>query len=171
MSVIAFSDISRLKPRFGYGGGVIDDQEVNADDGLDCTLLTVTSALAERYPEARIVGAANIDRGENHDETAVHLPGGLKLHTEGWPAAGQFYIDGDPHAVVSALGISAEVLASAYIDLGEEQWTVPWEHFGRQLLDPYNPWGFAELKMSLFRVRHTEEAMLHMEDIWLAAVD
>ncbi|WP_433265616.1 DUF6333 family protein [Actinosynnema sp. CS-041913] len=142
-----------------------------ADDGLDWTLLNVTSALAERHPEARIIGAANIDRGENHDETAVHLPCGLKLHTEGWPAVDQFHIEGDPHAIVRALGISTEALAAAYIDLDEEPSSVPWEHFGRQLLDPYNPWGFAQLRMSYFRVRHTEEATLHMEDIWLAGVD
>jgi hypothetical protein len=156
----------------GCWGGIIATSDFAlADDGLEGTLLNVTSALAERYSEARIIGAANIDRGENHDETAIHLPCGLKLHTEGWPAADQFSIDGDPHAIVRALGISAEVLASAYIDLDDEPSTISWEHFGRQLLDPYNPWGFAELQMSHFRVRHTEEATLHMEDIWLANAD
>jgi hypothetical protein len=156
----------------GCWGGIIAISDFAlADDGLDCTLLNVTSALAERYSEARIIGAANIDRGETHDETAIHLPGGLKLHTEGWSAADQFFIDGDPYAIVRALGISADVLASAYIDLDEKPSAVPWEHFGRQLLDPYNPWGFTELQMSRFRVRHTEEATLHMEDIWLARAD
>ena len=153
----------------GCWGGIIAISDFAlADDGLDRTLVKVTSALAERHSEARIIGAANIDRGENHDETAIHLPGGLKLHTEGWPAADQFSLDGDPHAIVRALGITTEVLASAHIDLDDEPSTVPWEHFGRQLLDPYDPWGFAELRMSHFRVRHTEEATLHMEEIWLA---
>ncbi|WP_189225882.1 DUF6333 family protein [Saccharothrix coeruleofusca] len=138
------------------------------DDGLDGAILwDVTSALAQRHPEARVVGSAHVDRGATHEETAVHLPGGLTLHTEGWSLADECYVDGDPHAIARELGLSAEALAEAGIDLDEEPLGVPWEHFGRQLLDPHDPWGFAELRMSAFRVRHTEKATYHMEEIWL----
>jgi hypothetical protein len=153
----------------GCWGGIIGISDpAFAGDSFDNTLWDVTSALAERHPEARIIGSATIDRGENHDQTAVHLPGGLKLYTEGRPGPDQFSMDGDPHAIARAVGVSAEVLAAAYIDLDDEPWTIPWGHFGRQLLDPFHPWGYAGLRMSEFRVRHTEDATLHMEEIWLA---
>lgn len=141
-----------------------------AGDSFDKTLWDVTSVLAERHPEARVIGAASIDRGENHEQSAVHLPGGLKLYTEAWPGPDQFSLDGDPHAIARAVGVSAEVLAAAYIDLDDEPWTIPWGHFGRQLLDPFDPWGYADLRMSEFRVRRTEEAALHLEETWLTAI-
>jgi uncharacterized protein DUF6333 len=141
-----------------------------AGDSFDKTLWDVTSALAERHPEARIIGSESIDRGENHSQSAVHLPGGLKLYSEGWPGPDQFSLDGDPHAIARAVGVSAEVLAAAYIDLDDEPWTIPWGHFGRQLLNPSDPWGYADLRMSEFRVRRTEEATLHLEEIWLTAI-
>lgn len=141
-----------------------------AGDSFDNTLWDVTSALAERHPEARIIGSASIDRGENHSETAIHLPGGLKLYTEGWPGPDQFSIEGDPHAIARAVGVSAEALAAAYIDLDDKPWTVSWEHFGRQLLDPLDPWGYRDLRMSEFRVRRTEDAALHLDEIWLTTI-
>ena len=39
-----------------------------------------------------------------------------------------------------------------------------------QLLDPFDPWGYADLRMSEFRVRRTEEAALHLEETWLTAI-
>jgi hypothetical protein len=154
----------------GCRGGVIGISDpALAGDSFDNTLWDVTSALAERHPEARIIGSASIDRGENHSETAIHLPGGLKLYTEGWPGPDQFWIEGDPHAIARAVGISAEALAAQYIDLDDEPWTVPWEHFGRQLLGPCHPWGHGR-RMSEFRVRRTEDAALHLEEIWLTAI-
>lgn len=151
----------------GYWGNVIAVSDYSlVDNGLDLTLLAQTRALAERFPQARIIGSTEIDQGETHEETVVRLPGGATLHTEGWPAAEPFHLDGDPHAIARAVGITPEVLAHNHIDLSGEPWTVPWASFGEVLLHPFEPWGYEALKMSEFRVRHTEDSVLHMDDIW-----
>ena len=154
--------------RVGCWGNVIAISDCAlADHGHYYSLLKQTDALAERFPEARIVGSASVDCGENHTETSVHLPGGLRLHSEGWTASDRYDVDGDPHAVVRALGISADVLTAEWIDLDGGLTSVPWEHFGNVLLAPYSPWGYEALGMSHFRVRHTEDATMRMEEVWL----
>ncbi|WP_158847889.1 DUF6333 family protein [Saccharothrix deserti] len=155
--------------RVGCWGNVIAISDYAlADRGLVCPLLDVTSALAERHPEARIIGDASVNAGETHVETAIHLPGGLELYSEGWPATdGHFEFRGSVHDIARAVGISREALAEEYIHLDEEPSAIPLEHFGRVLLWPYSPWGRAALEMSHFRVRHTKNATAHMEEIWL----
>jgi hypothetical protein len=153
--------------RVGCWGNVIAISDFAlVDDGNMSPVLDVTTVLAERYPEARIVGDASIDRGENHAETCIHLPGGLKLDYEGWPAGNRSYFKGDPHAMAQAVGVTREDLAKRYIDLDDPE-SVPWGHFGAVLLEPFHPWGYDSLAMSEFRVRHTEQATDHMEEIWL----
>ncbi|MEV4558227.1 DUF6333 family protein [Kitasatospora sp. NPDC049285] len=154
--------------RVGCWGNVIAISDCALSGrGLHDSLLEQTDALADRFPDARIVGSASVDCGENHTETSVHLPGGLRLHTEGWTATDQCHVDGDPHAVVRALGISADVLTGEWVDLDGDLTSVPWEHFGHILLTPYSPWGYDALAMSQFRVRHTEDATIRMEEAWL----
>ncbi|MCP2313601.1 DUF6333 family protein [Kitasatospora paracochleata] len=154
--------------RVGCWGNVVAIADCAlAGRGHHDSLLEQTDALAERFPEARIVGSASVDCGENHTETSVHLPGGLRLHSEGWTSADQCHVDGDPHAIVRALGIGSDVLAAEWIDLDGDLASVPWEHFGHVLLAPYSPWGHEALAMSRFRVRHTEDATIRMEEVWL----
>lgn len=154
--------------RVGCWGNVIAISDFAlADNGDMSPVLDVTTVLAERHPEARIVGDASIDRGENHVETSIHLPGGLTLYYEGWPAGNRYDFDGDPHAIAQAVGVTREDLAKRYIDLDEDPEFVAWGHFGGVLLEPFHPWGYVALEMSEFRVRHTENATYHMEEIWL----
>lgn len=153
--------------RVGHWGNVIAVADYSlADNGLDIPLLEQTQVLAGRFPEARITGSAHLHRGETHEETVIHLPGGLMLHTEGWPAADPFHVDGDPHAIVRELGITKEALERNHVDLDDEPGSVSWSSFGELLLHPFEPWGYEALAMSRFRVRHTEDSVLHMNDVW-----
>ncbi|KJK58395.1 DUF6333 family protein [Saccharothrix sp. ST-888] len=153
--------------RVGCWGNVIAMADFAITDFGDFgALLDTTTALAERFPDARIIGSASLDGGAHHVETVVHLPGGLRLYSEGWADGDRYDLDGDPHAIARAVGIAPEVLAARDFDLDGAPWSVGWTAFGHFLLEPYDPWGYKALRMSHFRVRHTEDATLRMEDVW-----
>lgn len=137
-----------------------------ADNGNDLPLLRETEALHKRYPDARIIGAVNVDMGETHSENAVHLPGGLTLHYSGWDSD-LCDLTGDPHAILRALGVPPESLAGQDAEPDEEDpAATSWYAFGNLALGPLNPWHFETVQMSAFRVRHTAEYTALMEEIW-----
>ncbi|MDG4858469.1 DUF6333 family protein [Streptomyces sp. T-3] len=151
----------------GHWGNVIAISDpALADNGLDCPLLEQTEALRERYPDARIVGSVDSDMGAYHHEHTVWLPGGPTLHSEGWSNGDMWHLDGDPHAVLDALGITAESLVGTYAELEEDPSDTNWDEFGKLAIRPWSPWGFSTPEMSAFRVRHTENAVMHMEGVW-----
>ena len=130
-----------------------------ADNGFIEPLLTETTALHKRYPDARIVGAVAVDMGENHTEATVHLPGGLSLHYSGWDSE-QCDLTGDPHAILRALGTTDPELDE------EDPSATDWCAFGNLALGPRNPWNSEAVEISAFRVRHTEAYTVLMEEIW-----
>ncbi|WP_327355278.1 DUF6333 family protein [Streptomyces sp. NBC_01304] len=138
------------------------------DNGNDCPVLEQTEALRERYPDARIIGSVDSDMGADHHEHTVYLPEGPTLHSEGW-GGDRWDLTGDPHAVLKALGITAESLVGTDAELSEDPSDTNWDAFGALALGPWSPWGFPTPKMSAFRVRHTEGAVALMEEIWRLA--
>ncbi|MEU8686214.1 DUF6333 family protein [Streptomyces sp. NPDC048611] len=153
--------------RVGCWGNVISVTDPALVDSIgDLPLLGASAALRERHPDARIVGSANVDCGEDHTEDLIQLPGGVMLHAEGWPGVEPLDLTGDPHAVVRALGIGAETLVEEAIDLAEESDEIDWRALGRLALGPCDPWGRADLRMSVFRVRHTSSSTFRMEESW-----
>lgn len=104
--------------------------------------------------------------GMTHCEDTIYLPGVPELHYEGW-AGDRCHLAGDPHAILGALGITAESLVGQYAELDEEDPSnVDWRAFGNLALGPWDPWHFDTVEMSAFRVRHTERATALMEEIW-----
>ncbi|MFG2892497.1 DUF6333 family protein [Streptomyces sp. NPDC048248] len=153
--------------KVGCWGNVISITDPALADNIgDLPLLGASTTLRKRYPDARIVGSANVDLGEDHTEDIVQLPGDLMLHTEGWPGVDPLEVTGDPHAVMRALGISLETLAEEEIDLDEESDEIDWRALGRLALGPSDPWGRSDLRMSVFRVRHTSGSTFRMEESW-----
>ncbi|MFJ6752880.1 DUF6333 family protein [Streptomyces sp. NPDC091266] len=163
----ARADLDLIK--VGCWGDVISLTDPALADTIgDLPLLGAATTLRERYPDARIVGSANVDRGEDHTEDIIQLPDGLTLHTEGWPGVEPLEVTGDPQAVVRALGISPETLAKESIDLDEESDEIDWRTLGRLALGPGDPWGRADLPMSVFRVRHTSTSTYRMKEAWFS---
>ncbi|SDM68468.1 hypothetical protein SAMN04487981_102251 [Streptomyces sp. cf386] len=153
--------------KVGCWGNVISITDPALADNIgDLPLLGASTKLRERHPDARIVGSANVDCGEDHTEDIIQLPGGLMVHTEGWPGVEPLDVTGDPRAVVRALGISSETLADEAIDLDEESDEIDWRALGRLALGPCDPWGRPDLTMSVFRVRHTSGSTYRMEESW-----
>ncbi|MER7000557.1 DUF6333 family protein [Streptomyces sp. NPDC000410] len=153
--------------RVGCWGNVISITDPALVDGIgDSPLLGASATLHERYPDARIVGSADIDLGEYHSEDIIQLPGGLLLHAEGWSGVEPLEVTGDPQAVVRALGISPETLVDESIDLDEESDEIDWRALGRLALGPCDPWGRSDLRMSVFRVRHTSGSTFRMQEAW-----
>jgi hypothetical protein len=137
-----------------------------ADNGNVEPLLAETTALHRRHPDARIVGGVNVDMGENHTEATVHLPGGASLHYSGWDSD-QCDLTGDPHAILNALGTTAEDLIGQDAELDEEDPSAThWRAFGNLALGPWDPWNFEAVQISAFRVRHTDDYTLLMEEVW-----
>ncbi|MFE0192580.1 DUF6333 family protein [Streptomyces sp. NPDC058989] len=159
------SDLEIIK--VGCWGNVISITDPSLADNIgDCPLLGASNTLRERYPDARIVGSADVHLGGDHTEDTIQLPDGVMLHAEGWLGVEPLEVTGDPQAVVRALAISSEALAQEAIDLDEEPDEIDWRALGRLALGPCDPWGRADLRMSVFRVRHTRGSTLRMEESW-----
>lgn len=153
--------------RVGCWGNIIGISDpALADNGIECPLLTETEALHKRYPDARIIGSVSTDMGANHTEDTIHLPGVPTLHYSGWDSD-LYDLTGDPHAILRALGITAESLIGEYAELDEEDpASTNWQAFGNLALGPWSPWHFDTVQMSAFRVRHTKHYTELMEEIW-----
>lgn len=153
--------------RVGCWGNVIGISDpALADNGNACPLLAETEALHKHFPDARIVGSVHTDMGENHSEDTIHLPGGPTLHYSGWDSD-LCDLTGDPHAILRALGVTAESLAGQDAELDEEDPSgTDWRSFGNLALGPWDPWNFRTVRISAFRVRHTEDYTALMEEIW-----
>ncbi|MGP8304168.1 DUF6333 family protein [Streptomyces inhibens] len=159
------SDLDIIK--VGCWGNVISISDPALAESIgDLPLLGASATLRERYPDARIVGSAHVDCGEDHTEDIIQLPGGVMLHAEGWPCVEPLDVTGDPQAVVRALGISPEPLAEEEIDLDAASDEIDWRALGRLALGPCDPWGRPDLQMSVFRVRHTSSATFRMRETW-----
>ncbi|MFE1775483.1 DUF6333 family protein [Streptomyces sp. NPDC059008] len=135
-----------------------------ADSGNDTPLLGEARALRERFPDARIVGRVHFDAGADHTEDIVWLPDGAMFHASGWLGDEPFEIDGDPDAVIAALGLTGEMLRDAGFDLEEDEpHEAQWSALAALALGDADPWGWPDLQTSAFRVRHTASAVRAME--------
>ncbi|UYQ64392.1 DUF6333 family protein [Streptomyces peucetius] len=141
-----------------------------ADDGNDMPLLAEATRLRERFPDARIVGRVEVHCGAEHTEDLVWLPDGTMFHACGWPGDEPFVVTGDPQAVMSALGITTEVLEDldVYFDLDDEPNQNDWGALATACLAGADPWGRADLDASSLRVRHSEHATSHMEALYFS---
>jgi hypothetical protein len=139
-----------------------------ADDGNDMPLLAEATRLRERFPDARIVGRVEVHCGAEHTEDLVWLPDGAMFHACGWPGDEPFVVTGDPRAVMSALGITTEVLEDldVYFDPDDEPNQNDWGALATACLADADPWGRADLYASSLRVRHSEHATGHMEALY-----
>jgi hypothetical protein len=140
------------------------------DDGNDMPLFAEATRLRKRFPDARIVGRVEVHCGAEHTEDLVWLPDGTMFHACGWPGDEPFEVTGDPQAVMSALGITAEVLKDldVYFDLADDPNENDWSALATVCLGDADPWGRADLHASSLRVRHSEYATSHMESLYFA---
>ncbi|TJZ54385.1 hypothetical protein FCH28_14705 [Streptomyces piniterrae] len=140
------------------------------DAGMTPVLHEVT-ALRERHPSALIVGSAAPDFGETHTEDVICLPDGLMLSASGFPAyESPWYVDGDPHTVLNALGIDLADLTDEdreYLYLDGKPHVTNWGMLGGLVLDHCGRRLRKGLEMSVFRVRHTEDYTSMMEEMWM----
>ncbi|UKY48168.1 DUF6333 family protein [Streptomyces inhibens] len=140
------------------------------DAGMTPVLNEVT-ALHERYPSALIVGSAAPDFGETHTEDVICLPDGLTLFASGFPAyETPWFVDGDPHTILSALGIDLTDLTDEdreYLCLDEEPHLTNWGMLGGLVLEHCGRRLRTGPQISVFRVRHTEDYTSMMEEMWM----
>lgn len=137
-----------------------------ADNGNDTPLLEEVRRLRERFPDARIVGRVSCHMGSEHTEDIIWLPDGAVFHAVGWPGDEPFAVTGDPHAIVSSLGVTAEMLEDIDVDLDEDPADVEWAGFVALALGAADPWGWEQIQTTAFRVCHTESSTSRMEELY-----
>ncbi|REK89278.1 hypothetical protein DY245_15990 [Streptomyces inhibens] len=119
----------------------------------------------ERHPQARIVGSLEIDYGNSYCEDVVDLPGGEKAYAGGWDCDDDWEFLGDAEEVLRAIGVDRGPAAEAGFDLDEEPRDRVWSDLGTLAI-----WGLHSgaggRQVSVFRVRRTEEAAFHLEEVW-----
>ncbi|MCX4825799.1 DUF6333 family protein [Streptomyces sp. NBC_01142] len=138
------------------------------DNGDSMPLLGEATRLRDRFPDARIVGRVSVHCGAEHTEDLVWLPDGTMFHACGWPGDEPFVVTGDPHAVASALGITAETFEDleVYVDLDDEPGENDWAAFAGLALGEADPWPSPRVNTSALRVQHSEYAVSHMESLY-----
>ncbi|UZJ32747.1 DUF6333 family protein [Streptomyces endophytica] len=128
-------------------------------------------SLAERFPDAVIIASCTVDYSLTYGAYKIIHPDGVRLFAAGWHGEGKDYwdLDGSPADVAAAFGITAAELSDAYVDLNAAAHVFSWRSLCNLALKKVAPLDHTGRISSLFRVRHTEEATGHMEEMWLEA--
>lgn len=85
--------------RVGVWGNVIGISDpALIDDGTRFTMASETATVAERCPDARVVGRLAVDCGEDYTEDIARLPDGSRLHAGGYPGTEPWEVHGTPAA-------------------------------------------------------------------------
>ncbi|MBM7436638.1 DUF6333 family protein [Streptomyces sp. HB132] len=164
-------DLDRIQVgRWGNVLGVSDP--ALADGGHSWPVLEQVRNLAERFPGAKVIGGAVVDRGETHEEAAWAVPGFELVHSEGWPSeadTSRWTLTGDPQAVLEACGITAREAKEADVAYDpDDPASTYWGGLGELILGAHRPWRRRRVRTSVFTVRHTHSATDLMEEVWLS---
>ncbi|KUJ69838.1 hypothetical protein ACZ90_08585 [Streptomyces albus subsp. albus] len=156
---------------WGSATGMADPALTAYDAGMT-PVLDGARVMRERHPGALIVGSAQADFGESHTEDVIWLPEGPLLFASGFPCyEDPWHVDGDPRAVLDALGIDPAELDEEYreyLHLDGEPHSINWGMLGGLVLEHCGHRPAAGLEMSVFRVRHVEGYTSMMEEMWLS---
>ncbi|MDQ8701302.1 DUF6333 family protein [Streptomyces sp. LHD-70] len=130
-------------------------------------------ALAERYPDAVVIAWCVIDYNMPLGAWKIIHPDGTRLFAADGAKEGDWELDGSVAAVTTAFGITAQDIADADLELGEEGMGPNWDGLCTLALSKVSPLyregeeGREGRELSVFRVAHTEDAIDDMEEIWL----
>ena len=134
-------------------------------------LVEQADELAKRFPGAVVVGSATIDHHLTYGTHVIHHPAGARLFAAGWSGEGDWDRAGTSQEIVDAFGIGPDDLARRGIDLDAEPGSFHWEGLTRLALQRVGPLLRTGRTLSVFRVRHTEEATGDLEDTWIGEDD
>ncbi|MFH8568487.1 DUF6333 family protein [Streptomyces sp. NPDC017993] len=126
-------------------------------------------SLAERFPEAVIIASCTIDYHMTYGAWKIVHPDGTRLFAAGWHGEDDWDFAGSPTDVAAAFGITAEELSEGGIDMNDDVNVFAWGGFSALALRKVVPFTHTGRAVSVFRVRHTEDAIGSMEEIWLEA--
>lgn len=147
---------------------VISDPAL-AHHGETFSVLRQAEALRERFPYAAIIGTASVDHDSPFSACVLFHPDGTSLFAAGWHGQDGWTHEGDVNAAIEAFGIRDQVRYDFDIDLDDDVNVFHWEGLAYYALESVASRNLGHLTKSAFRVRHTKEATLDMEETWLGA--
>ncbi|WP_327109785.1 DUF6333 family protein [Nocardia sp. NBC_01730] len=124
-------------------------------------------SLAERFPGAVIIASCTIDYNMTYGAWKIIHPNGTRLFAAGWHGEDDWDYNGSPTEVAAAFGITAEELSEGDIDMNAAVDVFDWEGLCDLALGKVAPLDYTGRTVSVFRVKHTEDATGNMEEIWL----
>ncbi|MET8180628.1 DUF6333 family protein [Streptomyces sp. NPDC005336] len=124
-------------------------------------------ALADRYPDAVIVAAADMDLpGADYGTWKIVHPDGARLFAAGFAGEENWDVEGEVTAILDAFGITPEQAAAAGVNPAHTPRSFAWDALAGLALKAVSPTDRRGLMASVFRVRRTEDAVVSMEDTW-----
>ncbi|PNG92981.1 DUF6333 family protein [Streptomyces malaysiensis] len=124
-------------------------------------------ALADRHPDAVIVAAAEMDLpGADYGTWKIVHPDGARIFAAGFSGEEDWDVEGEVTAVLDAFGTTPERAAAVGVDPAQPPRSFAWDALARLALKAVSPTDRRGLMASVFRVRHTEDAIVAMEDTW-----
>ncbi|MGP3991492.1 DUF6333 family protein [Streptomyces sp. 3N207] len=128
---------------------------------LSLTMEEEVAALRKLHPEARIAGETVERLTGQHHGYVLAVPGAGTLHAGSWDGESYEVEEGDLSALLRALGPGEDMEGEDLLGFGEVNRLAALVHTGfDDIEDPDS------LRMSVFRVRHTEDAEDAMDELW-----
>ncbi|BDH15494.1 DUF6333 family protein [Streptomyces hygroscopicus] len=162
-SPTAFDDLDYVT--VGCWGGVVQitDPAFGEDGITSCNLDAVFEEQAKAHPDARIIGACEMDFSLTYGKYLVHVPGAKDVSADGWD---EMTVSGDPAEALRACGTGPEGPGAEGLDFADPD-ALNWgEYLDRIACGLYIPLANETLMVSVFKVSRPEDTQENIEEVW-----
>ncbi|WP_030981184.1 DUF6333 family protein [Streptomyces sp. NRRL S-1813] len=162
-SPTAFDDLDHVT--VGCWGGVVQitDPAFGEDGITSCNLDPVFEGQVKAHPDARIIGACEMDFSLTYGKYLVHVPGAQDVSADGWD---EMTVGGDPAEALRACGTGPEGPGAEGLDFADPD-ALNWgEYLDRIACGLYIPLANETLMVSVFKVSRPEDTQENIEEVW-----
>ncbi len=149
----------------GCWGGVvqINDPAFGEDGTGSCNLDPVFDGQVEAHPDARVVGACEMDFSLTYGKYLAHVPGAPDVSVEGWD---EMTVSGNPAEVLQACGIDPERPGAEGLDFDDPDGSDWGEYLDLIACGLYIPLANETLMVSVFKVSRPKDTRENIEEVW-----
>lgn len=149
----------------GCWGGVVQitDPAFGEDGITSGNLDPVFEGQVKAHPDARIIGACEMDFSLTYGKYLVHVPGAPDVSADGWD---EMTVSGDPAEALRACGTGPEGPGAEGLDFADPD-ALNWgEYLDRIACGLYIPLADETLMVSVFKVSRPEDTQENIEEVW-----